>query len=71
MDRAESLMDHLAADENLMLADEQQGHGSNGQDKQPPRAHSLEHDAALEQVRCRLGGLLHYAMPTCWCIVRQ
>lgn len=53
-------MDHLAADENLMLADEQQGRVSNGQDKLPPRAHSLEHDAALEQVR--LGGLLHYAM---------
>jgi hypothetical protein len=55
-ERAQSLMDHLAADENLIQADEQQGNVSNGaatqggRDMQPPRAHSLDHDQALEQV---------------------
>jgi hypothetical protein len=62
-ERAESLMDHLAADENMIVADEQQGRASNGaadsKDMQPPRAHSLEHDAALEKVRL-LQHLLHY-----------
>lgn len=54
--RTESLVDHLAADENLILADEQQGAGSSeaaagSRSQQPPRAHSLDHDRALEQVR--------------------
>jgi len=54
--RAESLVDHLAADENLILADEQQGAGSSeatagSRSQQPVRAHSLDHDRALEQVR--------------------
>lgn len=53
-ERAESLMDHLAADENMIVADEQQGNVSNGaadgKDTRPPRAHSLDHDAVLEKV---------------------
>lgn len=56
-DRAssQSLVEHLAADENLIQADEQQekqeGGGRVG-GSMPPRTHSLpeEHDAALEQV---------------------
>lgn len=49
-ERAESLMDHLAADENMIVADEQQGRGGAEVDARPPRAHSLDYDKALEKV---------------------
>jgi hypothetical protein len=55
-DRSESLVDHLAADENLIQADERAGHtangaaGGSGSVLLAPRAHSSEHDAALDKV---------------------
>jgi hypothetical protein len=73
-DRAESLMDHLAADENLIQADEQQGNVSNGaaaqggRDMQPPRAHSSDHDQQLEQVR---QGLTEISLGLAYCFLHD
>jgi hypothetical protein len=50
-------MDHLAADENMIVADEQQGRGGAEVDARPPRAHSLDYDKALEKVGYMQHGL--------------